>query len=525
MIAKKLGPEGLRPETARILRPGIVYNETTGIEKEAPRVFNQKLNYFAKLGYWYGVERTIGNKIVDEGLLEGVMREVGKRGDTRMIRYLFQHGAGNLETAMVEAIKAHRNNFVLSCIDTPFISLVPFVEATLESDNLEILRILVPRLTRDRNTTINLRANRTSYWLYCFNQITSFYKRLNEYYGGFGLDHQIETIDLVRGTSNVRGAIASNLSQPLPFSYHQLESLHVTYSKAVKYLVFDIVTGQSSNYERLEWFLDSAHRRGNFNLEEEITLYVQALLPLIRDPKASKVLEKARQYLGLDWSRVVDPLPTQDQEDVIFYLVNLMTASQTIYFDPLQPEVRQAWLEYCFQFPIDPEEEEDSEPERQALDWILNNYPGRDDSTVSFHSSLFSRYPVPDSMGIDLHEMILRFFKSYPLTTLEKILEHHQMDLWDELSGQFVPEEHEAQILGDVACVAGLDSIVEMYQKPEMGPVDAGNFGWFRLQKSFDRIKYSLHPELPAVKRLIPQVEELFESKQEFLEERLKLLI
>jgi hypothetical protein len=296
----------------------------------------------------------------------------------------------------------------------------------------------------------------------------------------------------------------------------------------VKYLVFDIVAGQSDNYGRLEWFLDSARRRGDFdrtNLEVEIAPYVKVLLPLIRDPKASRVLEKARLYFGLDWSRVVDPLPDQDPEQVVFYLLDLMVSPDVIYFDPLQPEVRRQWLEYCIEFDPISAEEESLEPERLALDWLLSNYPGRDDSTAHFTS--FSRYTVPDSMGIDLYGMILRFFGKFPRKTLEKILEHRQMDLWDELSTEVELEEHEAQILRDVACVAGLNSIVEMYQKqyPGMGSADAGNYRWFRLQTSFHRIRYSLHPELPEVKRVIPRVEALFESKQEYLRERLKLLI
>lgn len=426
-----------------------------------------------------------------------------------MIDYLFQHGAGNLLPAMIEAIRAHQNNFVRSCIDTPFTSLVPLVEATLESDNLEILRLLAPRLTR----AIEIRplSNRTSYWLCCFNRITNLYDFVNEYSAGFGLDDTFEN-------QRVADAIASDLSEPLPFSYDQFTG-EMRYGVFASGLSVEIREGRSHNYERLEWLLDRAWSQGHFGdriLDHDINRWIDALLPMIRDPRAKNVLEKAGRYLGLRWFKYLNPISPRFYTDQVWVVMGAMGASygRVPDFDPPQPEVRKEWLEKYIETGSRAQKEE-------ALDWILFNYPGRDDSY--FKPGEQYRYRIPDSMGIDLHDAILRLFAKDSYLTIQYILKHRQMELYDELPSI---RYSDAADLCNAACTAGLDSVVGIYLQQSPRFVLASRIGkWFRLQNLFGSILYREYPPRQEIIDKIPQVESLFSSRQEWLNERLSLVI
>lgn len=510
LLRERIGTTALRPEITRILRPGIVYEHTDEIERKAPRVFNQRLSYFAKLGYWYGIERTIGTKIADEGTLDVVLEEVGKRGDSRMIHFLLQHGAANLQPAIVAAILSHQNGFVREWIDRPSLSLLPYVLATMKADNLEILRFIAPRLNGNGHV-VHLRTNRTSYWFYCFNQITEFYQ-LD--FGGFGTDNTIRPGDAATVT-RLLGALASDLPEPLPFSYAQLERLTSSYVRIVKNLVTYIVTGISKNYTRIEWFLDAAHRRGDFtiNRREERREWIDAFLPLIRDPKASNILRKAEEYLGAEWTRLFAPVVNHNDPNISSILTLMKPWPGYVeYFDPVQPYIRKMWLDMCIT----------SASERwveAGLEWVLNNYPNRDESM--YLTSDKYRYPKPDPMGIDLQNMIVEFFKIKPLETLAAILEHRQLDLWNELAPWFDPSTPQRELLYQAAYDMGLNQLVDIFRN-NYPPMEPGKgLRYFRVQDTLGRVRYSLHLPNPRTEALIPQVEDLFASKQQWLNDRL----
>ncbi len=129
------------------------------------------------------------------------------------------------------AILSHHNNLVKELVTTtPVYSMGALTQACLDSDNLEIMKFLAIRMELFSEPIV--RSNRTTYWLIEFYHYIGMLKFANIYDEGssamfrtgfaiaenYVLDTSVNEVLIA-----VVNAFCSDLREPLPFTYSQLD--------------------------------------------------------------------------------------------------------------------------------------------------------------------------------------------------------------------------------------------------------------------------------------------------------------
>jgi hypothetical protein len=512
------------------------------IEKDAPRGFAQRLAYYERMDFPRGIELLLTSSIpgktrlLNEGFSSLILWEVGKRGDSNMIRYLKQHGVENIDGAIASAILAHKNDFVREWIDTPLTDVRQLIRAATEGDNLEMLKLVAVRGTEPNR--MPLRTNLTSAWYVHFRNLQGWTDIVapnanllkTHYILGFGAPQILDRT--IPRYSVVTESLASEFSQPLPFTYDQLESIPM-----LDYLyLFDshivyILGGLSRNYQRLEWILEAAERQSQrlfeFHLQHspKIDTWVKVLLPLLGDPLAEEVFKKAREILGPRWLIFVDPIRSKEQLNTIlsflppgnFYLGN---------YYPIQPEAFEAWVDKVVSGGYD------GIP--PATLFVTENYPGgkaRDP---------LSPFPRKEYPSFDFHRAILKLFKVSPIPTVADALRNQLLDVWNELSPRLTVKSPDSPqgltnlyVLIRGAAIGGLNDLCEALavQYPSKnGLVRSDNYP--RINNLLDRTINgtprnnitAIRPVIQNYLNLVSQADEALARDEPYLRERLSHL-
>jgi hypothetical protein len=454
-IVEYLDPEELNLSLTHTINPDVIEDRVVGATRHLS--LSLRLAHYERTGYQRGIEFLLQGKLLDEGLSIPILSEIGKRGDSPALRFLMTRGIENIDVALEHAIVSYQNTFVLEWINSPITDLGMLLDAAIYSDNLDMMKLLASRLSeRPKNRTVL--TNHTSYWY-----ITSTYRlrymeseqeakkgeedRRNDLYRtGFGVTEIRRNFDWEYKRQNIYASLLSDLIEPLPFTYAEIEQEY-----RINYL--DLMTSYMRsrhglpNYGRMEWIFDATYRRDPSIFNDDI--WIITFLPLIRHSSSGieRLLAKIRHYLGSRWAPFVDPIQSDEQLQTI-----LEYTHKSDQYIPIQPEAVKAWLNQCIDIP------------RGKLNggmiFLISSYPGAQLRT------LVRTFPPP--MGINIHEMILRFFEKDPIQVLNVVLLFRLLDLWNELRTRMQVvnmSRDDISLLVKYAATAGLNSICEEFLK------------------------------------------------------------
>lgn len=511
--------------SSRAFAPGVINDE---IVRNTPRSQQERLAYYERIGYQPGITREIGDRLLDEGMSTLLLREVGRRGDSKMITFLKNHGIVNIDDALASAILHHRNDFVREWINSPISTLDPLIRAALDGDNLEMMREIASRIDIEPYMTgqipfFHLPPNRTSFWYIYFYKDDTYVHPTGLYATGFALDiprtrYQTYRYELFQ-------AMLSDLIEPLPFTYDQIMAnrrvpnqvldvfvnprdiphlragtprSHIDASFARDF-ANELWKGKTTNYARLEWILDFLINDGSINVESHRREWVQAFLPLVGNPLAGGVMQRCERLIGQYWLMVTGPIKSPEQITLVLgYVGRVNPTAITIRipkFIPPQPEALRAWLDRCLNG-INTVEDTDMarmnalrEFDRGVI-FLLYYYPGGEFSLEPdpARARTFTRV---GGGPFDFRGELLRFFDARPIQVAKRILQYRLIDLWNELvsSGRLQLDPRDisgglAELL-DGASKGGLNSLFDSLQKMypeaindtrEIGPGPAGKF-------------------------------------------------
>jgi hypothetical protein len=420
-VTKYLNPTDVNLTLSHTIDRGVIEDQ---IKRNAPTSLPEKLAYYERVGYQPGIYQFLPRgRLLDEGVSTLVLQEVGKRGDSKMVKFLKNHGIVNIDVALISAILSHQNTFVKEEINTPIANLGSLLQAALDSDNLEMMRLLATRF--EKSGPLKLRTNRTSFWYIYFGRLDESY---TSHVTGFGR---------VSGRGSgfaMFEAMLSDLTRPLPFSYEQVK--HYVDLDFTNRFVSALWEGITTNYARLEWIVDTLIQKASDNLLEIRTFqdWIRTFLPLVGNPMARGVMERCKRLLGTRWRVFTDPITSPVRlQTVLSYM--LPTGNDDVKFIPAQPEALEAWLDECLNGRFVGEvrvTDDDGDQFFRGLLFILYYYPGGE----------FTRDPNPvrartftkvDGSPFDFHGTLLRFFEKKPIPVIHRILEYRLLDVWDEI--------------------------------------------------------------------------------------------
>jgi hypothetical protein len=196
----------------------------------------------------------------------------------------------------------------------------------------------------------------------------------------------------------------------------------------------------------MEWIFDATYRRDPSIFNDDI--WIITFLPLIRYSSGiDRLLAKIRHYLGSRWAPFVDPIRSDEQLQTI-----LGYTHRSDRYIPIQPEAVEAWLNQCIDIPRG--------KFNRGMIFLISSYPG------ARLGILVRTFPPPT--GINIHEMILRFFEKDPIQVLNAVLLFRLLDLWNELRTRMQVvnmSRDDISLLVKSAATAGLNSICEEFLK------------------------------------------------------------
>lgn len=455
LVLDKLPFSSLNPSLVQMFDPDVLEDQYRRVERGAPKQLSLKLAYYEKKGFDYGLRRFFDGRYLDEGLSFPLLQEVGKRGDSRMIRYLLTHGVLNIDVALSSGILAGHNNFVTELIsDTPVYNLNLLLQSCLDSDNLEMMRFLAARMPQYYETFF--RTNRTSYWLKKFYDYNIAFwvpesLRTLYYESGFGVDPRIGNMRILTSfMEEIVESFCSDLPDPLPFTYTELEELYPeNLLELLKRFIPCLLNRKSRNFSRVEWLISNTDRFYHLigeTLEMHAGVWITELLKLSLRPESFPLFDYAKGYLGPDWALLVDPLPEDPAEREraltrIFALVpidiwfwkyypvqeSLLTVVIPLFLDDRDESNRHAMIQFVIS----------QHPDRVLGTWMLDPF------SLTEPSDHPSDLIPPHFPTFDFHTAILRFFESNPVYTLSLLLRYRLLDLWNELSPRYKPRRGE----------------------------------------------------------------------------------
>lgn len=471
LVLGNLPPSSLNPALNQIFNRDVLEEQYQKIEREAPKPLARKLAYFAEKGFDYGIRKRLDGKYLDEGLSHLLLFELGKKGNGRMIRYLMNHGILNIDDAIFGAILSHHNNLVKELVTTtPVYNTDVFIQACLDSDNLEIMKFLAIRMELYPEHIV--RSNRTTYWLIEFYHYIGMLKFRNiydegsstMYRTGFAIAENYVLDDPQHMRKAVVDAFCSDLREPLPFTYSQLDRFLPPFESYLLMVshVNNLLERKSRNFSRLEWLLtnaDQGYRSRGETLAMHDTEWIFHLFKLSVFPEAFPLFQFAKRYLGPRWVLLVDPLQSERETNEIFEMMPLEGWFEN-YF-PVDLTLLTALVPPLL----------NSEIYMSMMSFVVSQHPGRAVNTwyhytgngVELYDSSISRFP-----SFDFHGAISKFFQCDPVHTLSLLLKYQLLDLWNEFLPQYqtrVDWKHVYKILTHYACEGGLNEIVHGLKK------------------------------------------------------------
>ena len=366
-----------------------------------------------------------------------------------------------------------------------------------------------------------LRTNQTSAWFTYFKGLSPdapvFWSM------GFAPSDKVNHIGHIN-TQDVYQAMRSELIEPLPYTYDNIKRLRISYINLARHQVEALVSRNSRNYGRLAWIVDAALRDGRDTTPESVPFWINALLPMIGDPNAIQTVSKARQFLGEEWAMLLDPIRSDEQIEFVLQFIEPARREVKGFF-PIQYEVIDKWVDRCVDG-VDSDGVPNIRPDSLyiGLEWITRNYPN------GKRTIKLGRVPARKYDGYDFHRAISKMFDKHPLLTLESVLRHRLLDVWNELSQRVDPGELRGYGMANLvsgAADGGVNQVCEALSQITDQPVIPSQWSYqypriirFLGARDINRIK----PIVPNSAKAIALADQIFLKNQRLIQERLRFL-